>query len=123
MNKFSFLYLVFFYFLAAIYSLFGYISPENQIIGSLFLIILFGIPHGAIDNVLLLSESDISTSRFYAYYVLSIISYVIIWFISPVFSFVFFYSYLLIISENHNSQITISYHPLRNLFILFGVSF
>ena len=123
MNKFSFAYLVFFYFLTAIYSLFGEISIENQIFGSLFLILLFGIPHGAIDNILLLSQSRISSTRFYLYYFFVIIIYLIIWFFAPIFSFIFF----LIISSYHFGEsqlanLSISSIFTKVIYLLWGIS-
>ena len=83
MNKLLFIYIIFCYLLASIFTLQNSISIENQLIGCLSLIILFGIPHGAIDNVLSLSESNLSNRSFYSLYLLSMIFYAVLWFIFP----------------------------------------
>ncbi len=104
MNKFSFIYLVLVYLLFALFTSLSNIDLYYQIIGSLSLILLFGIPHGAIDNILLLSETNISKNTFYISYLSSIIIYIFLWIIAPLYSFVFF----LIISAYHfgESQLT-----------------
>ena len=122
MNKFSFLYLVFFYITASVFSYYNDISLNSQIIGSIFLISFFGIPHGAIDNVILLNESKISSFRFYLFYLATIIIYLIIWYFLPVFAFFLF----LIISAYHfgesqlaNYKIQISFE--KHLYLLWGI--
>ena len=54
------------------------------------MVALFGIPHGAIDNIILLSENNVSPFKFYFWYIMAIILYVICWIYLPVFSFVVF---------------------------------
>jgi hypothetical protein len=112
MNKFTFLYLVFFYCIATIFTLYGNISLENQILGSFLLIILFGIPHGAIDNVILISTSKISTQQFYFFYIFSIIVYIIIWLIIPTYAFIFF----LIMSAYHFGESQLVNYNISSLF-------
>ena len=90
MNKFSYLYIVFFYLSASAFTLFGTISLEHQVIGCMIMVALFGIPHGAIDNIILLSENNVSPFKFYFWYIMAIILYVICWIYLPVFSFVVF---------------------------------
>ena len=97
MNKFSFLYLVFIYLLASVYTLHNDIVIEHQIIGSFLLISLIGIPHGAIDNVILQSEYKMSKFKFYGLYILSIVLYTLMWFILPIYAFLLF----LLISAYH----------------------
>ena len=53
------------YAIASIFTLQNSIDLVHQVIGSLTLIVLFGIPHGAIDNIILQSKSEISSSKFY----------------------------------------------------------
>jgi len=123
MNKFSFLYLIFFYCIASIFTLYGDIELDKQIIGSLSLIIIFGIPHGAIDNVILMSTSQISAAKFYIFYIFSIISYLIIWFIAPNFAFMFF----LAMSAYHFGESQLANYNLPALFnkpsyLLWGIS-
>ena len=92
MNKFSYLYIVFFYLSASAFTLFGTISLEHQVIGCMIMVALFGIPHGAIDNIILLSENNVSPLKFYFWYIMAIILYVICWIYLPVFSFVVFFT-------------------------------
>ena len=123
MNKFSFLYLVFIYLLASVYTLHNDIVIEHQIIGSFLLISLIGIPHGAIDNVILQSEYKMSKFKFYGLYILSIVLYTLMWFILPIYAFLLF----LLISAyhfgesqlvNHLSKIKIK----KLIFLLWGVA-
>ena len=120
MNKYSFLYLITCYALASIFTLQNSIDLSHQIIGSLFLIILFGIPHGAIDNIILQSESQISSRQFYFLYISCIFAYILFWILSPLVSFVF-----LIISAYHleslNLQIIQYQLKLKKVFIFLGV--
>jgi len=90
LNKFTFTYLIFVYALFAIFTLNGEISMQSQIIGSIILISLFGIPHGAIDNIIYLSSNKITRFRFYLIYIVTIIIYCLFWWITPVISLVFF---------------------------------
>ena len=90
MNKFTFTYLIFVYGLFAIFTLNGEISMDIQVIGSIILISLFGIPHGAIDNIIYLSSNKITRFRFYLIYIVTIIIYCLFWWITPVISLVFF---------------------------------
>lgn len=111
MNKLLFIYITFCYSLASIFTLQNSISIENQLIGCLTLIILFGIPHGAIDNVLSLSESNLSKSSFYFLYLLSMIFYAALWFITPIFSFIFF----LLLSSYHFGESQLSNYNIKNI--------
>ena len=112
MNKFSFLYLIFFYATASIFTLFGDVSVENQILGSLFFIALFGIPHGAIDNLIVLSDDSISKYKFYFIYLFSILLYVVLWFIWPIFSFILF----LLISSYHFGESQFANYKIKSIF-------
>jgi len=112
MNKFSFLYLVFFYATASVFTLFGDVSIENQIYGCLFFIALFGIPHGAIDNLIVLSDNSISKYKFYFIYLLSIALYVILWFMWPIFSFILF----LVISSYHFGESQFANYRIKSSF-------
>lgn len=83
MNKFSFIYLIFIYLLFAVYTYFGEINFEYQIIGCFLLILLFGIPHGAIDHIVYRTQNNISNLKFFSFYLSLIISYTVCWFIFP----------------------------------------
>jgi len=123
MNKFSFLYLITCYFLASIFTLNNHIDINHQIIGSLFLITLFGIPHGAIDNIILKSEVKISNLRFYSLYISCIIIYIITWFISPIISIYIF----LIISSYHFGESQLANYKFSNnnkklIYLIWGIA-
>ena len=90
MNKFTFTYLIFVYALFAVFALNGEISIDTQVIGSIILISLFGIPHGAIDNIIYLSSNKITRIRFYLIYIVTIIIYCFFWWLTPLISLVFF---------------------------------
>ena len=97
MNKFTFTYLIFVYALFAIFTLNGEISMGSQVIGSMILISLFGIPHGAIDNIIYLSSNEITRFRFYLIYIVTIVIYCLLWWLTPIISLVFF----LLLSSYH----------------------
>lgn len=123
MNKFSFIYLVFVYLLGSIYTLQSNITIEHQIIGSFLLIALIGIPHGAIDNVILQSEYKITKFKFYSLYLLSIFLYSLMWIILPFYAFILF----LIISAYHFGESQLINHLTKIkhkklIFLLWGVS-
>ena len=63
MINFSFIYLVFIYLLFVVYTYFGEINFEYQIIGCFLLILLFGIPHGAIDHIVYRKQNNISNLK------------------------------------------------------------
>ena len=63
---------------------------NSQVIGSIILISLFGIPHGAIDNIIYLSSNKITKTRFYLIYIVTIIIYCLFWWLTPIISLVFF---------------------------------
>ena len=121
MNKFSYLYIVFFYLSASAFTLFGTISLEHQVIGCMIMVALFGIPHGAIDNIILLSENNVSPFKFYFWYIMAIILYVICWIYLPVFSFVVF----LLLSCFHFGESQLANFKIKvfilNLYICCGV--
>ena len=83
MTKFSFIYLVLIYLLFAVYTYFGEINFEYQTIGCFLLILLFGIPHGAIDHIVYRTQNNISNLKFFSFYLSLIISYTVCWFIFP----------------------------------------
>ena len=71
------------YLLFAVYTYFGEINFEYQIIGCFPLILLFGIPHGAIDHIVYKTQNNISNFKFFSFYLSLIILYTIFWFIFP----------------------------------------
>ena len=112
MNKFSFLYLVFIYLLFAVYTYFGDINFEYQIIGSFLLIILFGIPHGAIDHIVYKTQNNISNIKFYTFYLSLIVLYTVFWFIFPKWCLILF----LLLSAYHFGESQFSEFNFNSLF-------
>ena len=122
MNVFSFLYLISIFIIFNIYAGFGDINFQNQILISSSLIILFGIPHGSLDNILFLSKNKISVFSFYTIYLFIAFIYLIAWIWWPYYSFIFF----LIISayhfgESHFSDYKLKFKAKNFVFIIWGL--
>lgn len=123
MNLFTFIYLVGIYIILNLFQGFKHIELEDQLIYSSLFILLIGIPHGAIDHVLLLKKRSISQLRFYAIYFGLIIGFLLMWHFSIIYSLIFF----LIISAFHFGESQFSdikfRAPFKNLFFfLWGFS-
>lgn len=73
-------------------------------IAALAAILVLGVPHGAIDNVLFLERSRVTTLQFYVWYLGAIALNVVAWFVFPLLSFFFF----LVISAYHFGQAQLS---------------
>ena len=65
MNKFSFIYLFLYICYQIVYTYFGEINFDYQIVGCFLLILLFGIPHGAIDHIVYKKQNNISNLKFF----------------------------------------------------------
>jgi Brp/Blh family beta-carotene 15,15'-monooxygenase len=119
MNLFTFIYLVGIYLLLNLFQGFENIGIENQLIYSSLFILLIGIPHGAIDHILLFKKREMSQIKFYLIYLGLIIGFIMMWHFSPLYSLLFF----LLISAFHfgESQFAdIKFYPiLKNLFYFF----
>ena len=76
------------------------LSLEQQAPICLFFIFTLGIPHGALDNVLFLSEHRLSKTRFYLSYLGVIGLNIFLWLVFPVFTLLLF----LVISAYHFGQ-------------------
>ncbi len=83
---------------------FGAFSFSDQLFWSILLIMLLGIPHGAIDHVLFLEKSndgnENKTSEFYAFYFGLMIFYFVAWMLASTWSLIAFLS----ISAYHFGQ-------------------
>ena len=97
MNSFTFIYIIGIFFILNLFQGFQNIELENQLIYSSLFILLIGIPHGAIDHILLFRKREMSQLRFYTIYLGLIVGFVILWHITPIFSLLFF----LLISAFH----------------------
>ena len=123
MSRTIFSFVASFFLLLALFSGGLVLSPSTQLIVALSFILLLGIPHGAIDNVLFLRKSSLSNGRFIANYVLASAINVAVWFVLPAFAYVLF----LLISAYHFGQSQFSHHVEkasfydRMLFLSWGV--
>ena len=97
MNSFTFIYIIGVFIILNLFQGFTNISLENQLIYSSILILLIGIPHGAIDHVLFFKKRKMSQLKFYSIYLGLSFLFVILWHILPVISLILF----LLISAFH----------------------
>ena len=123
MNRFTFIFVVCIYALFLIYQAFVEIPLNNQLLGASFFILLFGIPHGAIDHVLFFRKRKMSQLKFYTIYLGLILAFVLLWFWQPVVSFVIF----LLLSAFHfgesqlvDIKLSLKWRPL--LFFSWGLA-
>ena len=119
MNSFTFIYIIGVFIILNLFQGFTNISLENQLIYSSILILLLGIPHGAIDHVLFFKKRKMSQLKFYSIYLGLSFLFVILWHILPVTSLILFLLISAFILENLNLQISF----LKNLYDLFFISF
>jgi Brp/Blh family beta-carotene 15,15'-monooxygenase len=93
MLKTSFLHIFITILVISVYPWLETFAFDTQLKITLALIFLLGIPHGAIDHILLRKkqESTQSQIRFYAFYLGLIALYVLAWIIFPYFSLVIFF--------------------------------
>ncbi|MGD1842728.1 MAG: Brp/Blh family beta-carotene 15,15'-dioxygenase [Thermonemataceae bacterium] len=79
MSKITFLFLVIFYLLLTLFAGGVSLSTFQEMQVCLFFVLILGIPHGAIDNILYLSKHKISKLRFYTIYLAIIALNVLFW--------------------------------------------
>lgn len=84
------------------------LSLEEQLSFSMILVILLGIPHGAIDNVIFLRQHKVSAKSFYIFYLIAIGLNALLWLYAPLLSIIAF----LIISAYHFGQSQFSHYPM-----------
>ena len=119
MNLFTFIYIIGIFILLNIFEGFKEISIENQHIYSSLSILLFGIPHGAIDHIIFFKKRQLTKLKFYLVYLGLIVGFVLMWHIAPVLSLILF----LLISAFHFGEsqfedIKIT-KVLKNIFFFF----
>ncbi len=102
----------------------GMVSPSIQLIFCMPFILLLGIPHGAIDNVLYINKKKLSQTKFISIYLLFVGLNVLLWVIKPDFAYVAF----LLLSAYHFGQSQFS-HYLKNsglinksLYLFWGIA-
>ncbi len=119
MNSFTFIYIIGIFIILNLFQGFTHISLDNQLIYCSILILLLGIPHGAIDHVLFFKKRKMSQLKFYSIYLGLSLLFVILWHILPITSLILF----LLISAFHfgESQFADVYFKksLRYLFYFF----
>lgn len=124
MSKEIFIFIASVLIIMPILSVFGEISLPGQLMISAPFIILLGIPHGAIDNVLYIRGASLKKKHFIAIYLMIIAINILLWVVFPLAAYVLF----LVISAYHFGQSQFSHyfkkqklvHQLTNL--LWGVS-
>jgi Brp/Blh family beta-carotene 15,15'-monooxygenase len=84
----------------------GDITVSNQLAMSLPLILLLGIPHGAVDNVLYMRNNRITNFKFISLYLIIIAINVILWVTIPNVAYILF----LVISSYHFGQSQFSHY-------------
>ncbi|WP_020533525.1 Brp/Blh family beta-carotene 15,15'-dioxygenase [Flexithrix dorotheae] len=100
MKKTNFIYWVLFLLLLSLSPILKEIDVDYQNQIALFFILLFGVPHGAIDNLLFFENSAVKPARFYFFYLSAVLVYVLIWLLHPISAFSFF----LVLSAYHFGQ-------------------
>ncbi len=101
MDKKSFFFFYISFTALSLYPWLNQVSLEHQAIFSGLLILIFGIPHGAVDHLLLLEKNDTSKPlHFYLFYLGMMSFYLLLWLVAPVLSLAIF----LFISAYHFGQ-------------------
>lgn len=102
----------------------GLLDSNVDLIVSLFLILILGIPHGAIDHLLFNHNKKTGSWKFYSLYLLTMLFFLVIWLIWPIIGLVSF----LLISAYHFGQsqfIDVQIEPYttsRPLYFSWGIS-
>lgn len=124
MNKIAFIFVVSLYVALSILGFAKSISIETQSIVCAVLVFMIGIPHGAIDHILLNESQKVKSRHFYIFYLGLMVIYILCWMAWPVLSLILF----LVLSAYHFGQSQFSdarsMHPytLSILSLLWGVS-
>jgi len=110
--------------LVPLFSFTGDISTSDQLLLTAPFILLFGIPHGAIDNVLYLRSRNIKNGHFIAIYLVFVAANVAIWLIFPIVAYTIF----LLLSAYHFGQSQFTHYfeqqplSLKSLYLFWGVT-
>ena len=90
MNIYVFIYIVCSYAISIILNAYSNIPMNFQIIGSTVLLLAIGIPHGTLDHLLTFEKQETNKSKFYLFYIGSILLYLLAWVFSPSLSIISF---------------------------------
>jgi Brp/Blh family beta-carotene 15,15'-monooxygenase len=122
MSKIQFIFISAFLILLVCCLAFSNAPLSDQLAWTSIFILLLGIPHGAIDHVLLTEKISINKFWFYSLYLGLITINTVLWFVLPGLSLLFF----LLVSAYHFGQSQLSFLPesflSKLLFILWGIS-
>jgi len=94
----------------------GFLHSLNTF--ALVSILIFGIPHGAIDNVLFIKDANVSNTKFIVLYILTIVINVVFWVLLPTIAFLFF----ILLSAYHFGESQLSHYfdkSQRQRYIIF----
>ncbi len=94
--------------------LYGDFTIVDQLLFSFPLILVLGLPHGAIDNVLFLRNTNKRNTQFILAYVTMVGAYVALWFLSPTTAYILF----LLFSAYHFGQSQFSHYVKRSGLLL-----
>lgn len=109
MRKTIFYFICVFFISLALYPIFQNTSSESSNRILVTAILLLGIPHGAIDNILMKRRTGWNSARFYFFYLSLISLNALLWFIYPAVSLLIF----LLISAYHFGQAQLSHNLKR----------
>ncbi|MGM0479415.1 MAG: Brp/Blh family beta-carotene 15,15'-dioxygenase [Bacteroidota bacterium] len=90
--------------------LYGDFTIADQLLLSFPLILFLGLPHGAIDNVLFLRNKSEGNIKFITVYVMMVLAYIALWFLSPTTAYILF----LLLSAYHFGQSQFSHYLKRS---------
>lgn len=86
------------------------LTLADQLLASMGLVVLVGVPHGAIDNVIFLKQHKVSSFSFYSFYLSAVAINVMLWIYFPVLAAAFF----LLISAYHFGQSQFSHYQFES---------
>ena len=94
--------------------LYGDFSIADQLLFSFPLILFLGLPHGAIDNVLFLKNTNKGNMKFIVVYLMMVGIYIALWLITPTTAYIFF----LFFSAYHFGQSQFSHYVRKNTLLV-----
>lgn len=90
--------------------LYGEFTIVDQLLFSFPLILILGLPHGAIDNVLFLRNTNEGNTKFILVYMMMVGAYISLWLLSPTTAYVLF----LLFSAYHFGQSQFSHYVKKS---------
>lgn len=124
MRQVLFIFLALFLLLLSVFSGGIKLPIDTQFQLSLFFLLVLGVPHGAIDNIIFIAEKKVSAVKFYSIYLGIIAFNIILWFFLPVLAILLF----LLTSAYHFGQSQITHYiktesiQSRALYCFWGIA-